>query len=100
VFEELYGDAICYIDTDDLISPEYLQNWRKVNYRFGFPCLEKYVNKIKLLDENVELRMSYIEKGYKLRDKFFNMTIKDELLKGVSLLNKIIKQQQQQTLKN
>jgi glycosyltransferase involved in cell wall biosynthesis len=99
VFEELYGDAICYIDTDDLISPEYLQNWKNMNYRFGFPCLEKYVNKIKMLDENVELRMSYIEKGYKLREKFSNMSIKDEFFEKVSLMDKII-QQQQQTLKN
>jgi glycosyltransferase involved in cell wall biosynthesis len=29
VYEELYGDAVCYIQTDDIIPKEDLLNWKK-----------------------------------------------------------------------
>jgi glycosyltransferase involved in cell wall biosynthesis len=80
VFEELYGDAVCYIDTDDIIPQEYLLNWKNHNSNFGYPLLDRYVEKIKLLDENDELRTSYIEKGFALRDKFENTNISIKLL--------------------
>jgi len=80
VYEELYGDAICYIETDDIIPTEDLHYWKKKNPNFGFPILNRYVEKIKLLDENDELRKSYIEKGLLLKEKFSNKKISNELV--------------------
>jgi FkbM family methyltransferase len=80
VYEELYGDAICYIETDDIIPNEDLLYWKKDNHNFGFPILNRYIEKIKLLDENEELRKTYIEKGLLLREKFCNKKIANEFV--------------------
>jgi len=78
VYEELYGDAICYIDTDDIIPQDDLLYWKKINSNFGYPILNRYVEKIKLLDSDVNLRNSYIEKGLALKYKFSNIKISTE----------------------
>lgn len=75
VFEELYGDAICYIDTDDIIPIDDLLYWKKQNSNFGYPILDRYIEKIKLLDDNEELCNSYINKGLLLKEKFCNIKI-------------------------
>lgn len=80
VYEELYGDAICYIETDDIIPNEDLLYWKKCNSNFGFPILNRYIEKIQLLDENEELRKTYIEKGLLLKEKFSNKNIANELV--------------------
>jgi len=90
VFEELYGDAICYIDTDDIIPKDDLLYWYKdtctfenpkcANPNFGFPIMDKYIEKIKILDNDEELRHSYIQKGLLLKEKFSNNKISDHLL--------------------
>jgi hypothetical protein len=80
VYEELYGDAVCYIETDDIIPKEDLLNWKKRNHNFGYPLLQRYVEKIKLLDSDANLRNSYIKKGLLLKDKFSNTTIANVLL--------------------
>jgi FkbM family methyltransferase len=86
VFEELYGDAICYIDTDDIIDKKDLiqvdrSNFLKPQPNFGYPILDRYVDKINLLDENEDLRKEYIKKGLLLGEKFSNKKIGNELLK-------------------
>jgi glycosyltransferase involved in cell wall biosynthesis len=86
VFEELYGDAICYIDTDDIIDKKDLiqvdrSNFLKPQPNFGYPILDRYVDKINLLDENEDLRKEYIQKGLLLGEKFSNKKIGNELLK-------------------
>ena len=82
VYEELYGGAICYIETDDLIPQEDLLYWKKYNHNFGYPLLNRYVEKVKLLDENDELRNSYIKKGLSLRHnfKFSNVKVASQLI--------------------
>jgi FkbM family methyltransferase len=80
VFEELFGDAVCYIDTDDIIPKEDLLNWKKGNSNFGYPILNRYVEKIKLLDSDESLRNSYIRKGLLLKEKFSHIKISNELL--------------------
>ena len=80
VFVELYGDAICYIDTSDLIPENYLLYWKQSNYNFGYPMIDRYVEKVKWLDNNPEIRQEYIEKGLKLYDKFSNNNISAELM--------------------
>lgn len=79
-YEELFGDAICYVETDDIIPNEDLLYWRKKNPDFGLPILNRYVEKIKLLDQNEELRKSYIEKGLALKEKFSNIKIASEFI--------------------
>jgi glycosyltransferase involved in cell wall biosynthesis len=80
VYEELYGDAICYIDTDDIIPQEDLDYWKKHNANFGYPIINRYLEKIKWLDENENIRNSYIEKGLLLKGKFSNIKIGNELI--------------------
>ena len=78
VYEELYGNAVCYIDTDDIIPQEDLLYWKKQNSNFGYPILNRYIDKIKLLDSDENLRNSYIEKGLALKYKYSNIKISNE----------------------
>jgi len=80
VNEELFGDAVCYIDTDDIIPKDDLLHWHKWNPNFGLPILNRYVEKINLLESDVELYNSYVEKGLLLKDKYSNITIASNLL--------------------
>jgi len=80
IYEELFGDAVCYIETDDIIPVEDLLYWRKINANFGFPIVNRYVEKIKMLDENEELCKSYIQKGLALKYKFSNTKIAHQFI--------------------
>jgi FkbM family methyltransferase len=85
VFEELYGDAVCYIDTTDIIPKEDLLYWKKRNSNFGIPLIERYIAKVRELDANDALRNSYIEKGAALKYKFCNEKITREFLRSLDL---------------
>lgn len=96
VYQELYGDAVCYIDTDDVIAKEDLLNWKtnpyyKVNHKFGYPILDKYVDKIKELDNNDELRNSYIQKGLLVGAKFSNIRIAEQLTSCLNYIDEFEK---------
>lgn len=80
VYEELYGDAICYIETGGIIPEDDLSYWKKHNHNFGYPLLDKYVQKVLELENDYNLRMSYIEKGLKLKEKFCNKKVSLNLL--------------------
>jgi FkbM family methyltransferase len=80
VFVELYGDAVCYIDTSELIPEEQLLSWGWYNYKFGYPMIDRYVEKVKLLDNDPELRKTYIDRGRSINDKFSHIKISKELL--------------------
>jgi glycosyltransferase involved in cell wall biosynthesis len=54
LYEELFGDAICYIENNDTAA---------------------YLDKIYELEKNPECRVQYMEKGAKLRDTYMNTTI-------------------------
>jgi len=55
-------------------------HWHKWNPNFGLPILNRYVEKINLLESDVELYNSYVEKGLLLKDKYSNITIASNLL--------------------
>lgn len=82
VYEELYGDAICYLDTDGIIPQDELLYWKKYNYNhnFGYPLLDKYVQKIIELENDSHLSMSFIEKGLNLKYTYCNKLISNNLL--------------------
>jgi glycosyltransferase involved in cell wall biosynthesis len=80
VYEELFGDAVCYIDTDDIIPKDDLIHWNKWNKNFGLPLVDKYVDKIKLLEDNVELYNEYVKRGLALKDTYSNIKIANNLL--------------------
>ena len=85
LFEELYGDAICYIETDDIIPRVELTHtkWHSNNFNFGLPLVDRYVEKLKLLESNKELYNSYVQKGLLLKDKFDNKKIVNILLDSI-----------------
>ena len=72
IFKELYGDAICYLDVKGIIDDECLRYHKVLQSipQFGDPLLPLYVEKIYQLESSPELRMQYIEKGLKMRQKF------------------------------
>jgi glycosyltransferase involved in cell wall biosynthesis len=80
VYEELYGDAICYIDTEGIIPEEDLLYWKKANPNFGFPIMDRYLEKIRLLESSEKLRKHYIEKGIEVCKKYSNIDIANILL--------------------
>ena len=76
-FEELYGDAICYIDASDIYSEQSL--------------VDRYAEKVRFLDANPDIRNLYIQRGIKLKDKFCNKRRAKEFVE-------ILKSDYQQTL--
>ena len=82
LFVELYGDAICYVDSESILKEEDLKytNFCMNNKNFGYPLLNKYVEKLNLLESNNELYNSYVAKGLLLKEKFSNINIAKYLL--------------------
>jgi len=92
IFEELYGDAICYVDTSNIgISQEDLtfgtwyekstnMIWLKNNANFGFPLIERYVEMVNRLENNEEMRKTYIQRGFALKNKFSNDKIANSFI--------------------
>ena len=68
-FEELYGDAICYLDTSDIYSEQSLVDI----------CVEK----VRVLDANPDIRNLHIQRGLKLKDKFCNKRLAKEFVEGL-----------------
>jgi glycosyltransferase involved in cell wall biosynthesis len=97
VYEELYGDAICYIDTSDIIEKDDLSIWKNANNdntfslksipNFGYPCIDKYIEKVNNLENDERLRNSYIEKGLALKEKFSSTNIANHLLQFLEMNN-------------
>lgn len=83
LYEELYGDSICYVETDDIIPKHDLLYWKKINPNFGYPIMERYIDKIKLLEKDAVLRNSYIQKGILLKNKFSNYEIGKVLMESI-----------------
>jgi len=83
VYEELYADAICYIDTDNIIEKEDLLYWKKSNPKFGMPLLYRYLEKIDLLENSEELRNQYIAKGLEIGKKYSNTIISIRLMEMI-----------------
>ena len=82
VFEELFGDAICYIDTEDIIPKHFMSKWKQQNENFGKPILNRYVDKIKFLEDHPEVRQQYIEKGLEVGKKFCHKTVAKRYLEA------------------
>jgi hypothetical protein len=80
VFEQLYGDALCYVETDGIVCNDNLLYWRKYDSNFGYPLLDKYVEKIKILEGNDELRNDYIQKGLLIGKKYSHKIVSKQLL--------------------
>ena len=91
IFEEIYGDAICYIDTDDIIPVDDLTYWKKNNSNFGYPIMDRYIEKINLLDNDETLRNEYINKGLSIKDKFSNIKLSNDF---VNILEDFKKQEE------
>lgn len=72
VYEELFGDAVCYVDTEGIIPEDDLLFWKKQNANFGTPLVHKYLEKIEMLENNPQKRNEYIEKGLSIGEKFSN----------------------------
>lgn len=85
VYEELYGDAICYVDSEGILSEHDLLYWRRENANFGFPLLDKYLEKVNELENNEDLRNDYIKKGIEVGKKYSSIDIANKLLEECSL---------------
>lgn len=80
VFEELYGDAICYVESDGIIDPENLVHWKKNDPNFGYPIIHNYAKQIMMLEDNRSIYEEYVNRGLRLKDKFCNKQIAAQLL--------------------
>jgi len=92
LFVELYGDAVCYIDTSDIIPEKDLttvtldsNTGDNIHPNFGYPILNRYVAKLKLLEENIDLYNSYVEKGRLLKDKYSNKNVVNTLINAIDV---------------
>jgi glycosyltransferase involved in cell wall biosynthesis len=96
VFEELYGDAIYYIDTtgvienDDLIHSHFYDTkscnvcLKENKVDFWRPLVDRYANAVQELENDVELRKTYVNRGFSLKDKFSNEKIADRIVEFFS----------------
>jgi hypothetical protein len=81
-FEELFGDAIAYVDVSDVVPKEKRYRWRHAVPELNSDdVLQRYVAKVQELEASESLRLSYIEKAMKLRDRYDNMLIGKEFAK-------------------
>lgn len=83
VFVQLFGDAICYVEMDDVVEPHYFTEWRKNNETFGRPVLDRYVAIIRTLETNPEMRAEYVRRGKALALKFCNHNVAEALCMAV-----------------
>jgi len=84
LYEELYGDAICYIDVDDVMPELYFE---LKNEKLGYPIINRYIEKLNLLENNVELYDSYVKKGLLLKERYSNKIIVNTLLDNLEKVN-------------
>jgi glycosyltransferase involved in cell wall biosynthesis len=90
VFEELFGDAVCYIDTDDILSMDCFTTWsQKIEIKleiseFLKEYTRRFIEKVKILEDADNLRSKYIRKGVALRNKFSSATVFDTLFKDLN----------------
>jgi glycosyltransferase involved in cell wall biosynthesis len=79
IFEEVYGDAICYVDCEDIVRPEVFIHWAQYEQNLGQPMIERYANKIKELEADQEMYADYVKRGLALRTKYAKETITDQV---------------------
>ena len=83
VFMEIYGDAICYVETEDVIPAHFLSRWKQSNENFGKPILDRYVEKIRMLEANPEIRQQYIAKGLEVGKQFCHKKVTERFVKAL-----------------
>jgi FkbM family methyltransferase len=90
VYYELFGDALCYIDSEGIIDPNDFVYWERGHQKlnFGYIVFQKYLDRINELENNVDLRNEFINKGLKLREKFLNTNISKLLCEKLEVLDK------------
>jgi glycosyltransferase involved in cell wall biosynthesis len=90
LFEELYGDAIFYVDSDGIIPKEYLEksDYFAKHPEFGYPMMEKYKAAIQTLESSEILRNIYITKGLSIKERYCNQKITEKFMYIIySILN-------------
>jgi glycosyltransferase involved in cell wall biosynthesis len=80
LFEELYGDAIFYVNSDGIIPKEYLEksNYFVKHNEFGYPMMERYKTAIQTLESSENLRNIYITKGVSIKERYCNQRTTDK----------------------
>jgi hypothetical protein len=77
-FEELFDDAIAYVEVDDLLPAEYLTQWRHAfpddPDLFAIYC-DRFHAKVEELESNETLYLQHAMKGISLRKKFTHLRI-------------------------
>jgi glycosyltransferase involved in cell wall biosynthesis len=95
VFEELYGDAIYYIDTKGIVDyndlvwshwfePSTSTLWDKVFPDITKSFINRYVEAVQHLESDPELRKTHIQRGFLLKDKFSNHSLAESFLRFFS----------------
>lgn len=82
LFEELYGDAIFYVNSDRIIPKEYLQisDYFAKHPEFGYPMMEQYKAAIQTLESSELLRNIYINKGLAIKERYCNHKTTDKFI--------------------
>lgn len=89
LFEELYGDAIFYVNSDRIIPKEFLEksDYFAKHPEFGYPMMEQYKAAIQTLESSELLRNIYINKGLAIKERYCNHKTTD---KFINIINSII----------
>lgn len=90
LFEELYGDAIFYVNSDGIIPKKYLEksDYFAKHDEFGYPMMEKYKTAIQTLESSEILRNIYITKGLSIKERYCNQITTN---KFIDIINSIIR---------
>jgi hypothetical protein len=75
-FEELFGDAIAYVEVSDLLTNEEKYRWKRHLPQLNSETmLKRYIAKVEELEASESLRLLYVERAMQLRDRFDNVRI-------------------------
>jgi glycosyltransferase involved in cell wall biosynthesis len=80
LYEELYGDAIYYVDAEGDVNPDVFKYWNQYEDDLGRPMIGKYIEAICELESNYFLYNSYVDRGLALKRKFSKETIGERVL--------------------
>lgn len=90
VFEELYGDAVCYIESNDLFSIDCFKTWsNQIQIKLDFKDFikgytERFIDKVIELEGDIDLQNKYIQRGLALKERYSNTTIAKQFISYIS----------------
>ena len=95
-YEELFGEAVAYIDVSDLLTLEERYRWdRKLPVLGSRKMIDRYVAKVIELESDPTLRQLHLNRGLALREQYSHLALGQRFIDHVSSSLPLIHQWEQ-----